>query len=284
MIIKGRSPTMRHVSRTHRVPLGWLFDRIINLNPQIQIKYVDAKNQLADILTEGSFTRNEWNHLLCFSTLLTIQCVLVVISATLTTLKPCRRGRCKEGKQGGEERVVAKSRLARNPVSRTLNRFTTVPSSNSSQSLGNLTVNCSTLDSLSTGRIVEMDSKKNNASDCQVWHADTDPNFGTVKPVARSKNSNVGQKLFPYNLASLPGSVEFLEKVFTHVRQKLGRPKEDKNGAGQHQRSDLGFLFVIASMKAAVHLGKRFCRKSTYFQEHGILRDQTFHITQKIHP
>ena len=28
MIIKGRSPTLRHVSRTHRVALDWLFDRI----------------------------------------------------------------------------------------------------------------------------------------------------------------------------------------------------------------------------------------------------------------
>ena len=33
MIIKGRSPTMRHVSRTHRVALDWLFDRI-NLEPK----------------------------------------------------------------------------------------------------------------------------------------------------------------------------------------------------------------------------------------------------------
>ena len=64
MIIKGRSPTMRHVSRTHRVALDWLFDRI-NLDPKIQIKYIGTKNQLADILTKGSFTRDEWNHLLC---------------------------------------------------------------------------------------------------------------------------------------------------------------------------------------------------------------------------
>ena len=28
MIIKGKSPTVRHVSRTHRVALDWLFDRI----------------------------------------------------------------------------------------------------------------------------------------------------------------------------------------------------------------------------------------------------------------
>ena len=64
MIIKGRSPTMRHVSRTHRVALDWLFDRI-NLDSKIQIKYIDTKNQLADILTKGTFTRDEWNHLLC---------------------------------------------------------------------------------------------------------------------------------------------------------------------------------------------------------------------------
>ena len=63
MIIKGRSPTMRHVSRTRRVALDWLFDRI-NLDSKIQIKYIDTKNQLADILTKGNFTRDEWNHLL----------------------------------------------------------------------------------------------------------------------------------------------------------------------------------------------------------------------------
>ena len=55
MIIKGRSPTMRHVSRNHRVALDWLFDRS-NLEPKIQIKYVDTKNQLADMLTKESFT------------------------------------------------------------------------------------------------------------------------------------------------------------------------------------------------------------------------------------
>ena len=58
MIIKGRSPKMRHVSRTHRVALDW------NLDPMIQIKYIDTKNQLADILPKGNITRDEWNHVL----------------------------------------------------------------------------------------------------------------------------------------------------------------------------------------------------------------------------
>ena len=35
LIIKGRSPTMRHVSRSHRVALDWLFDRIY-LDPKIK--------------------------------------------------------------------------------------------------------------------------------------------------------------------------------------------------------------------------------------------------------
>ena len=58
MIIKGRSPTMRHVSRTDRVSLDWLFDRI-NLDPKIQIRYIDTKHQIADILTEGHFIRDD---------------------------------------------------------------------------------------------------------------------------------------------------------------------------------------------------------------------------------
>ena len=59
MIIKGRSPTMRHVSRTRRVALEWLFDTI-DLDPKIQIRFIDTKHQLADMMTKGNFTRDEW--------------------------------------------------------------------------------------------------------------------------------------------------------------------------------------------------------------------------------
>ena len=54
MIIVGKNPTMRHVSRIHRVAIDWLFDRI-NLDSKIQIKYIDTNKQLADILTKGKF-------------------------------------------------------------------------------------------------------------------------------------------------------------------------------------------------------------------------------------
>ena len=55
IVIKGRSPTMRHVSRTHRVALDWLLDKI-NLDPKIQIRCIDTKHQRTDIFTQGNFT------------------------------------------------------------------------------------------------------------------------------------------------------------------------------------------------------------------------------------
>ena len=98
MIIKGTSPTMRHVFRTHGVSLDWLFDRL-NFDPKIQIKYIDTKNQLADMLTKGNFTRDEWNHLLC----------LFNISHFSSTV--CSEAMAKRvQKNSGEERVTAKSR------------------------------------------------------------------------------------------------------------------------------------------------------------------------------
>ena len=78
MIIKGRSPTMRHVSRTHRVALDWLFDRI-NLDPKIQIKYIDTKNQLADILTKGNVTRDENGIIFCVCSILAISVLQFVL-------------------------------------------------------------------------------------------------------------------------------------------------------------------------------------------------------------
>ena len=120
MINKGRSPTMRHVSRTHRVALDWLFDRI-NLDSKIQIKYIDTKNQLADILTKGNFTRDEWNHLLC----------LFNIGHFSSTVCPAAMAK-RFQQDSGEERVTAKSR----PMMNLTARMPSVASSSTSSSPG----------------------------------------------------------------------------------------------------------------------------------------------------
>ena len=107
MIIKGRSPAMRHVSRTHRVALDCLFDRI-NVDPKIQIRYIDSKHQLANILTNGNFTCDERNnllHLFNISHFSSFRCTKKISLISCTTMAK----RIQE--QKGGERVVSKSRL-----------------------------------------------------------------------------------------------------------------------------------------------------------------------------
>ena len=162
MIIKGRSPTMRHVSRTHRVALDWLFDRI-KLDPKIQIKYIDTKKQLADILTKGNFTRDEWTHFLCLFKMSHFSSINSVKAMSKRTQE-----------DAGEERVTAKSKPMMNLVSRCSVRDPNVLASTASESPGK--TRCESQIPLSswneqqprTGRPVMGAS----SSDCSEWKND----------------------------------------------------------------------------------------------------------------
>ena len=59
MCIKGRSPAMRHVARTHRIDLDWLWERM-RTDPGVFIKYVGTTEQIADMFTKGAFTVEAW--------------------------------------------------------------------------------------------------------------------------------------------------------------------------------------------------------------------------------
>ena len=107
MTIKGRSPTMRHVSRTQRVALDWLFDRI-NVDPKIQLRYIDTKHQLADILTNGNFTRDEWNNLLLLFNISHVSSLCCAQNFSLISCFKTMAKRVQEHK--GEERIVATSK------------------------------------------------------------------------------------------------------------------------------------------------------------------------------
>ena len=105
VIIKGRSPTMRHVSRTHRVALDWLFDKI-TLDSIIQIRYIDTKHQITDMLTKENFTRFEWNNLLH---LVNISHFSSICCAKNSSLISCTKTMTKRmQKQKEEEIIVAK--------------------------------------------------------------------------------------------------------------------------------------------------------------------------------
>ena len=127
-----------------------------------------------------------------------------------------------------------------------------------------------------------MDSNRSNASDSQVRDTDIEPNSSTGKRVARSTKITISPSVFPRNLAMLPSNVEYVVKVFTCVRQQLGRPKEDKMEQVNTNAMIWG-LFITASIKAAVHLGKVYeenlhVMKNTEFSKFRPL----FSITQKL--
>ena len=112
---------MRHVSRTRRVALDWLFDRI-NLDPKIQIRYINTKHQLADILTKSDFTRDEWNNLL---QLFNISHFSSTCCAKNSSLTSCTKTMAKRMQGQTEEGIVAKS------TSTAMNLSSHVPTSSS---------------------------------------------------------------------------------------------------------------------------------------------------------
>ena len=78
----------------------------INWDPKIRIKYVDTKHHLADILTKGHFTRDEWNNLL---NLLNISYFSSLCCAQNFSLTSCTRTMAKRmQEQKGDNWIVSK--------------------------------------------------------------------------------------------------------------------------------------------------------------------------------
>ena len=227
---------MRHVSRTHRVALDWLFDRI-NLNPQIQIKYIDTKNLLTDILIKGNFARDEWNNLLHLFN--------VIFSSA-----SCRGTMSKRMQQRtGEERIVAKSKPTLNQISSSAATSPTAPRSSASsrpeilqgQEGSNLIAQCA-------GKPpVEGSNQNDAASSSQVWLTDAkfserarklaavdtkqDQNFPDRARKLAAEYSDIKDEdasKWPHNLRVSRADVPHLEKVYSNLRQQLKREPEDK--------------------------------------------------------
>ena len=183
MNIKGRrSRTLRHVSRTHRVALDCLLDRV-HLDPKIQIRYVDSRNQLADILTRGHFKRDEWNHLLC------------LFNISLFCSQSCSQAMAKRPQEGDyEERVVAKSKSVRKLVSISHAGFSTVPSSTASSSPEDVGLeDHEVIVTACTGQPVSQNqesdpTKVDTMMNSQVWQTDASSMGSTEAPVAWSSD------------------------------------------------------------------------------------------------
>ena len=311
MIIKGRSPTMRHVSRTHRVALDWLFDRI-NLDPKIQIKYIDTKNQLADILTKGNFTRDGWNHLL----------TLFNISHFSSTA--CIAAMAKRAQQGsGEGRITAKSRPMMNLTARTPSFVSFSASSNPGRtSYGYQDPERYVLDDR-TGQLVETSRSDYLQKDygrswsSQEWKSGAGERDRSGKPDENSWDSlqevdfhreehlisriahsaryeeiiheRTGQ-LVPENVQGkadfenfIMGSevTEFVNKVRDQVRIRQKRMSSIAENCTEH--SIIWGMFMATTLNAATLVGKNFSTVQSVVKNHEDLTlKQMFDVTAQL--
>ena len=77
--------------------------------PRSKFRYIDTKHQLADILTKGNFTRDEWNSLLQLFNISHFSSTCCIKNFSLISCSTMAK-RIQEQKE--EERVVSKSRPA----------------------------------------------------------------------------------------------------------------------------------------------------------------------------
>ena len=62
LVKKARSMALRHLPRTHRIDLHWLFE--VCSHPRVRMQYVNTKQQAADICTKSINDPQTWSHLL----------------------------------------------------------------------------------------------------------------------------------------------------------------------------------------------------------------------------
>ena len=74
--------------------------------PRLKIKYSDTKYQLADILTKGNFTRDEWNNLLHLFNISQSSSLCCDQKFSLTSCSKTMAKRIQEQKE--EDKIVAK--------------------------------------------------------------------------------------------------------------------------------------------------------------------------------
>jgi hypothetical protein len=62
IVKKARSMALRHLPRTHRIDVQWLFE--VCSNPRVRMLYVNTKPHIADLMTKALNNPQVWEHLL----------------------------------------------------------------------------------------------------------------------------------------------------------------------------------------------------------------------------
>ena len=304
---------MRHVSTTHRFALDWLFDRI-NVDSKIhQIKYIVTKKQLADILTKGNFTRDEWHHLLnLFNN--------SHFSSTVCSAAMAKRIQ----QESGEERVTAKSR----PMMNLTARMPSVVSSSTSSSPGKrwygnqdpwksvvVDDRSGQLDRLSPAGSSKLDYDRSWSS--QEWKSEVTAHDRSGKPDKTSWNTvqqvrphhgdtlldgdeqsvryggmlrdrsgqpdniNSQEEAGSTNFVMGSDAAEFVNKVKDQVRKRQKRMSNIADSVEEH--SIIWGMFMAATMNAATFMGKNFLdNQNSIMNSANLTLKKMFDITAKL--
>ena len=198
-VFEDNEAAMRHVSRTHRVALDWLCDRTYFGPPKFKSVTLTPKHQVADMLTKGNFTLDEWNSLLHLfngshfsSTCCTENFSLIRCSTVAKRIQDRKE----------EKRVVSKSRPA---VMTTSSHFNATSSSAASSPIASKSpgmpiasgkpdsrMSSKSFDAASTSQV-----RLNDAYTYALMHADSCSDVGHFWDLDQGRN---GTELFLINL------------------------------------------------------------------------------------
>ena len=313
---KGVRPGVRLKSRTVRAGRNpkntSVFDRI-NLDPKIQIKYIDTKNQPADILTKENFTRDEWNHLL----------TLFNISHFSSTACIAAMGK-RAQQESGEGRVTAKSRPTMNLTARTPSFVSSSASSNPGRtSYGyqdperHVPIDDRTGQPVETSRSDYLQEDYGRSWSSQEWKSGAAEHDRSGKPEVNSWDSlqKVDPRREEYLLGRTAHSVrygemihdgsgkpeklnhkeeaesetfvmgsdaaEFVNKVKDQVRNRQKRMSNVAENCTEH--SIIWGMFMAATMNAATFMGKNFSTMQNVVKnQESLTLKQMFDVTAQI--
>ena len=270
---------------TELLLIGCLIESI--WTPRSKSKYIGTKNQLADILTMGNFTCDEWNHMLCLFT--------ISHFSSINSVKAMSK-RTQEG--AGEESVTAKSRAMTKLVSRCRVRDPTVFASIASESPGktksesqNVLLSSLNEQQPRTGRPVLGASSSNysewNIDDkwsSQEWKSCEMSNTSTERPVHHKfviDDDMDSDTAAESNLSAKARS--FLNRVNDRLRKMLDRSPEDAmQDIDKHSMT--WTMFISSTLEASVFMGKNYSDNSHSIKNTGenLTLKQMFDLSEKL--
>ena len=234
---------------------------------KIQIKYIDSKNQLEDILTKENFTRDEWNHLL---TLFNIR----HFSSTACIAAMAKRAQ----QESGEGHVTVKSRPMMNLTARTPSFVSSSASSNPGRtSYGHHEPEQPVLDD-SAGRPVAT-SRSNYSQEygssrsSQVWKSGNGEHDRSGRPEQNSWDSL--EKVDPFREEHLLGRTAHSARNEETIHDRTERPaSENVQGKANFEKFIVGSdttEFVNKVRKQVRIRQKRMSSNAEDCTEHSII-------------